>query len=116
MTSGEFISTVPAAPTATAGHGEVKVAVAPGSGSGDAATRYTVTASAGCEIYRAPSGLVACVATGLSNGTAYTFTATTSYNSGTFDQSPASAAVTPTTRILGAVTKAKKQKSRRLKP
>jgi len=87
----------PAAPSAVsgvAGDGEVTVSVTPGSGGGDAESFRVVAAPGGasCEI-EAPDS--SCVVDGLTNGTAYRFTATASNAGGTSPVSPVSAAVTP---------------------
>jgi len=88
---------LPGAPTnvgATAGDGQASVSfTAPASDGGSAITSYTVTSS--------PGGLTAtcasspCVVTGLTNGTAYTFTAQATNAIGASAASSASPAVTP---------------------
>ena len=87
----------PGAPTigtATAGDGQATVGfTAPGSNGGAAITTYTATSS--------PSGITGscasspCMVTGLTNGTAYTFTVTATNSAGTGSASIASNSVTP---------------------
>ncbi|TMV47660.1 hypothetical protein FE783_21675 [Paenibacillus mesophilus] len=91
-------ATVPGAPTgvtAVAGNGQATVSfTAPGSDGGSAITSYTVTSS--------PGGLTATgsgspiTVTGLTNGTAYTFTVVATNDVGPSVPSAPSAAVTPT--------------------
>ena len=91
------VPTVPSAPTspiATPGNGQVSVAfTAPGNTGGASITGYTVTSS--------PGGITATgsgspiVVTGLTNGTAYTFTVTATNSVGTGSSSTASGSVTP---------------------
>ena len=95
MTSGGFPAT-PATPAATAGDAAATVTVAAGSGAGNPADTYTVQASPGgatCTVASASGG--SCTVTGLTNGTAYTFTATATNAHGTSAASAASGAVTP---------------------
>ena len=91
------VLTIPGAPiigTATAGDSQVSVTFsAPGSNGGSAITGYTATAS--------PGGLTASgaasplVVTGLTNGTAYSFSVTATNGVGTGSASSASNSVTP---------------------
>ncbi|MEH6446410.1 MAG: Ig-like domain-containing protein [Oceanospirillaceae bacterium] len=91
------VLTIPGAPiigTATAGNTQVSVTFsAPGSNGGSAITGYTATAS--------PGGLTASgaasplVVTGLTNGTAYSFSVTATNGVGTGSASSASNSVTP---------------------
>lgn len=98
-------STVPGAPTAlvgTPGNGEVSVAfTAPASNGGDAITGYTVTSSPGG--FTATGASSPLVVSGLSNGTAYTFTAVATNSNGDGAASSASSAATPAT-VPGAPT------------
>ena len=105
MVGGIGSGTVPEAPTspvATAGNAQASIAfTAPASNGGSAITGYTVTSS--------PGGLTATgtssplVVTGLTNGTAYTFTVVATNAAGNSVASSASAAVTPFT-VPGAPT------------
>lgn len=95
-----FIPTAPSAPTigtATAGDGQASVTfTAPATDGGSAITSYTATANAG-GASGSCAGPAACTVTvtGLSNGTAYTFTVTATNGVGTSTASAASNAVTP---------------------
>jgi uncharacterized protein (TIGR02145 family) len=93
-------ATAPGAPTigtATAGDAEATVAfTAPASDGGAAITTYTATSSPGNitgMVTQAGSGTI--TVTGLTNGTAYTFTVTATNSAGTGAASAASNSVTP---------------------
>ena len=93
------IPVAPDAPTigtATAGDGQVSVTfTAPGDDGGSAITTYTATANSGA--FGTCAGPAACTATvtGLTNGTAYTFTVTATNAKGTSVASGASNSATP---------------------
>ncbi|MEL4239419.1 putative Ig domain-containing protein [Shewanella xiamenensis] len=91
------IPTVPDAPTigtATAGDGQVSVAFsAPGNNGGSAITGYTVTSNPGGFTNTGASSPI--LITGLTNGTAYTFTVTATNGIGTGTASAASNSATP---------------------
>ena len=105
MVGGTASSTVPGAPTSpvgTAGNTQVSVAfTAPASTGGSAITGYTVTSSPGGLTSTGVSSPI--VVTGLTNGTAYTFTVVATNAAGNSSVSTASAAVTPRT-VPGAPT------------
>jgi len=94
-----IIGSLPAKPTAvaaTAGDSGAAVSwTAPASAGGAAITGYTVTASPGGKIV-ATTGATTATMTGLTNGTAYTFTVTATSLVGESISSAASTAVTPT--------------------
>jgi Domain of unknown function (DUF1906)/Fibronectin type III domain len=99
--------TVPGAPTgvlATPGNAAAAVSwTAPTSNGGAAITKYTVTASPGGRS-ATTTGATQAALTGLTNGTAYKFTVTTTNAAGSSPASLASAVVTPKT-IPGAPTR-----------
>jgi uncharacterized protein (TIGR02145 family) len=86
----------PTSPIATAGNTQASVAfTAPASNGGSAITSYTVTSSPGG--FTASGASSPLTVTGLTNGTAYTFTVTATNVTGSSLASTASAAVTPAT-------------------
>ncbi len=93
----QAVVTAPGAPTgvtATTGNGQATVSfTAPASNGGAAITGYTVTSNPG-NITATGTGTTITV-TGLTNGTAYTFTVTATNAAGTSAASAASAGVTP---------------------
>ncbi len=96
---------IPPAPTGVRGNGQVTVSVA--AGTGGTPVTYSVSASPQvggvtktCTV-TVPA--TSCIVTGLTNGTAYTFTVTATNATGTSAASAASAAVTPAT-VPGAPT------------
>jgi hypothetical protein len=90
--------TVPGSPTGVsgvAGNGEVTVSwTAPADDGGSAVTGYAVTASPGGQTCTT-TGATSCVVSGLTNGTAYTFTVVATNEAGNSLPSEASAPVTP---------------------
>ncbi|MBK7791209.1 MAG: fibronectin type III domain-containing protein [Betaproteobacteria bacterium] len=100
-------ATVPGAPTAvtaTRGNGQVTVGfAAPASDGGSAITQYTATSNPGNFTGSCTAPCTSITVSGLTNGTAYTFTVTATNAVGTGPASAASAAVTPAT-VPGAPT------------
>ncbi|MFI5910162.1 fibronectin type III domain-containing protein, partial [Dactylosporangium sp. NPDC051541] len=92
-------ATVPGAPgnvTATRGNASASVAfTAPGSTGGAPVSAYTVTSTPGGLTATCPSS--PCTVTGLTNGTAYTFTAHATNSAGNSAESGPSTSVTPAT-------------------
>ena len=99
------VSTVPGAPTgvsATKGNGQATVTfTAPVSNGGSVITGYTVTSNPGG--FTGTGSASPVTVTGLTNGTAYTFTVTATNANGTGPASSASNSVTPST-VPGAPT------------
>jgi hypothetical protein len=92
--------TVPAAPTAVsavAGDGQATVSWTAPSNGGSPITGYTVTRSPGG--VTTPASGTSVVVTGLTNGTAYTFTVTATNSIGTGPASAASSPVTPAAAV-----------------
>lgn len=98
--------TAPGAPTgisASAGNGSALVQwSAPASNGGGAIAGYTVTSSGGQTCTATPPA-TSCTVTGLSNGTAYTFTVVATNSSGASVASAASATVTPMAAAIDGV-------------
>lgn len=90
----------PNAPTAVPGDGQATVSITAGSG-GDPGTSYTVTASPGSATCTGAGAFGSCTVTGLTNGTAYTFTATAANSFGASAASPSSSAITPVPPLPG---------------
>ena len=92
-------ATVPGAPTSlitTVGNETATVSFTPpASNGGSAITGYIVTASPGGMSCNVPAGSTSCQITGLTNGTAYTFSAVATNDQGNSSNSTASSAVTP---------------------
>ena len=80
---------------ATAGNGQATITVTEGTGPGDPPDSFDVTASPGGATCNIVVPATTCTVTGLTNGTAYTFTATATNVAGTSGPSATSTAVTP---------------------
>ncbi|MDG2037132.1 MAG: fibronectin type III domain-containing protein, partial [Luminiphilus sp.] len=85
----------PSAPTATFGNGQATVTWTKPADNGSAITGYTVTSSGGQTCTTNDADTLTCVVTGLTNGTAYTFTVTATNGGGASAASVASSSVTP---------------------
>jgi LPXTG-motif cell wall-anchored protein len=86
----------PGTPTATAGNGQATVQISPPT-SGDDPVSYLVTASPGGATCSITAPAISCTVTGLTNGTAYTFSSTATNAGGTSAASASSNSVTPST-------------------
>ena len=93
FSTGSFLAAVPTAPYVVVGDASATVRVV--AGAGEAATSFTITASPGGATCTVTGASGSCTVTGLTNGTAYTFTATATNVGGTTVASPASLSVTP---------------------
>ncbi len=86
---------IPAAPSAAASGADVTVSWDPPVNTGSAITGYTVTASPGGATFPSAGAATSLVASGLTAGTAYTFTVVATNAAGSSGSSPASNSATP---------------------
>ena len=85
----------PSAPTATFGNGQATVTWTKPADNGSTITGYTVTSSGGQTCTTSDANTLTCIVTGLTNGTAYTFTVTATNGGGASVASVASSSITP---------------------
>ena len=86
---------IPSAPVATAGNAQASVTWTKPDDGGSTITDYTVTSSGGQTCTTSDAITLTCIVTGLTNGTAYTFTVTATNDVGTSTSSSPSNSVTP---------------------
>lgn len=103
FTPGNAAPATPTIASVLAGNGAATVSVAAGIGGG-AVTSYLITASPGGARCTATAPATSCVVTGLTNGTAYTFSVSATGPGGTSGISPTSSPVTPVTPITPTPT------------
>jgi len=108
VTASATPMTAPSAPTgvtASAGNGSATVSwTAPSSNGGSAVTSYTVTASPGGLTCTVNAPATTCTVSGLTNGTAYTFSVVATSTAGNSTPSSASTSVSPQATVPGAPT------------
>ena len=85
----------PSAPAATSGNAQASVTWTKPDDGGSTITDYTVTSSGGQTCTTSDAITLTCIVTGLTNGTAYTFTVTATNDVGTSTSSSPSNSVTP---------------------
>ncbi|MEI6753455.1 MAG: fibronectin type III domain-containing protein, partial [Paludibacter sp.] len=105
FTIAAVVPGVPTAATATAGNAQASVVfTAPSDNGGSAIIDYTVTSNPGSHTATGASSPI--VVTGLTNGTAYTFTVTARNSAGSGSASDASNSVTPVSPSVNVVADA----------
>ncbi len=92
--AGASVPDTPGTPTVTVGDGQATITITP-AGTGVSPSTYTVTASPGAATCMVTPPATSCSISGLTNGTAYTFTSTADNTFGSSSPSPASAPKTP---------------------
>lgn len=91
----------PGTPTVVVGNTQATVTIV-AAGSGGAPSSYTVTASPGGSTCTVTVPATSCIVAGLTNGTAYTFSATATNATGSSSASASSASVTPAAPSSGS--------------
>ena len=89
------VSSTLSAPVATIGNGQATVTWTKPADNGSIITGYTVTSSGGQTCTTSDADTLSCIVTGLTNGTAYTFSVTATSGGGVSAASVSSSSITP---------------------